>query len=251
MAHPSRNPPHVDEQFGKTNNCCRNIDIRWRAAELKSNEIGLLNGRGASLIRATVNHIIQISNSPRARRACPLRAKTSVQRKRHRPHSLSAPGKPYCELHFRHVLAKARGRAGRQGSARTHGPRRLAASRLAEVRITASPPSPMASRARCLIGLLRAAPGGRYRFRRFAFRRERLSTAMDPRWTRLPRLTRLRRHHHGAPWPAAGAGTARLGPPGGKKRAASPTLPPRPPLPAPRLETLIRHPSLWGGIFLW
>jgi hypothetical protein len=41
------------------------------------------------------------------------------------------------------------------------------------------------------------------------------------------------------------AGTMRFGP-GGKVSVASPTPPPRLPLPAPRLETLIRHPSLPG-----
>ena len=87
----------------------------------------------------------------------------------HRPYSLCGAG--YAVVRFPPspfglrrgrppASKKYRGRAGRQGSCRTRGPRRLAASRRAEVRITASPPSPKASRARCLLGLLRSAPGG-------------------------------------------------------------------------------------------
>jgi len=38
---------------------------------------------------------------------------------------------------------------------------------------------------------------------------------------------------------------ARLGPPGAKRRISDAAVS-RPPLPAPRLETLIRHPSVTG-----
>ncbi len=56
--------------------------------------------------------------------------------------------------------APSRGRAGRQGSNRTHGPRRLATSRLVEVLNCRKSAKPKASRARCFLGLLRSAPGG-------------------------------------------------------------------------------------------
>jgi len=46
------------------------------------------------------------------------------------------------------------------------------------------------------------------------------------------------------------AGTRRLGPPGGCWRRIS-DAPPRPPLPAPRLETLIRHPSVTRDGIKW
>jgi hypothetical protein len=126
------------------------------------------------------------------------------------------------------------------------GPRRLATSRLVEILITASPPNPEASRARCLLGLLRIAPGGRTFQAPPRSKVRRLSTALVPK--RCPaRLTVLAAIVSGA-CVACGwhAGTKRLGPPEGKVSAASPTPPPRPPLPAPRLETLIRHPSLPG-----
>ena len=75
---------------------------------------------------------------------------------------------------IRIARTKNRGRAGRLGSKGTRGPRRLATSRLVEV-LCASPftlvraigkacrksAKPKASRARCLIGLLRIVPGGR------------------------------------------------------------------------------------------
>src|SRR6185295_12727028 len=69
--------------------------------------------------------------------------------------------------------APNRGRAGRRGSKRTHGPRRLATSRLVEVLVprlslwfersakrAASPPNPRRP-ARGVLGLLRTLPGGR------------------------------------------------------------------------------------------
>jgi len=148
-----------------------------------------------------------------------------------------------------------RGRAGRRGPQRTRRPRCLTAPRDSVCplsrRFDASNGQPQVRPTHgvpraVFIGLLRAAPGGR------TFQALRLSganassTAMDPRW-RMPRLTRFT-----SPPPAGSvvcgwqAGTARLGPPGGKVCAASPTPPSRPPLPAPRLETLIRHPSLSG-----
>jgi len=157
---------------------------------------------------------------------------------------------------------KNRGRAGRQGSKRTHGPRRLATSRLVEV-LCASPlalvraigkacrksAKPKASRARCF----RLAPH-------------------PPRWSAPPRegetccvtLHRL--------WTQALGGT----PVTGALSAYRPSRPPacgsarqkrrgldrraphrisdarscsRPLLPAPRLETLTDTPRQRGGIF--
>ncbi len=104
--------------------------------------------------------------------------------------------------------------------------------------------SPTASRARCLVGLLRMAPGGRT-FQATFLTEACLSTAMGPDRCRqtcdrlpAPAIT-------GAPWRAAGApGHMRLGPPG--LRIASPMrhVIPRPPLPAPCLKMLYRHPSV-------
>jgi hypothetical protein len=148
----------------------------------------------------------------------------------------------------------------RKQGARTHGPRRLAASRHAEGpnpssrltalrRATASPPNPR----RPARGVCRFAP-------------------CRPRWTHpfqatllslrivRPPLHRNRAQmapgisdHAGAP-PSVGprrravrhAGTRAAWTAGRENRAASPTPPARPPLPAPRPETLIRHPSRLG-----
>ena len=134
-----------------------------------------------------------------------------------------------------------RGRAGHQGSCRTHGPRRLAASRHAEVRITASPPSPKASRARCLKACSAWSPVVVRSSVRLITHR--LSTVGGPA-VRPRRPTGLRRMCHRGPQrrEALAPGSVRLGPPGGEICAASPTLPPRPPHPAPRLETLDQTP---------
>jgi hypothetical protein len=101
--------------------------------------------------------------------ACPVRAKASMI-------ALFLCGAGYAVVvrEDPHRPEKNRGRAGRQGSNGTHGPRRLATSRLVEVlcarrspwfarsaRQSASPPKPWASRARCLVGLLREGPRGR------------------------------------------------------------------------------------------
>ena len=161
-----------------------------------------------------------------------------------RPYSLRRRVRRGLKLESRRP-ERNRGRAGRQRSCWTHGPRRLATSRLVEVLVSAaSPPNPKASRAR----RLRLAPH-------------------RPRWTDLFRRSlALEAPIHrsqaqvgtgktcdrppapaitGAQWRAAGApGRSGLDRRVGKARAASPTLPPRPPLPAPCLETLIRHPSV-------
>src|SRR5579875_3617592 len=104
----------------------------------------------------------------------------------------------------------------------------------------ASPPSPRASRARCLIGLLRVIPGG--------------SPFVDPahhpstlhRWG-LGSAVHSRRASGGVPSGAPRRAAARQAPRGlnrreGQTSAASPTLPTRPPHPAPRLETLDQTP---------
>src|SRR6188472_4818479 len=71
------------------------------------------------------------------------------------------PGKARLLCSF--ALAPNRGRAGRQGSKRTHGPRRLATSRVVEAFVrAASPPNPRRP-ARGVLGLLRTLPGGRPR----------------------------------------------------------------------------------------
>jgi len=94
-------------------------------------------------------------------------------------------------------------------------------------------------------GLLRAVPGGRP----FVtwFRKPGRDTppfeALATRPAMLLTARRLTSRQRGARRAAARRDHARLGPPGGKACAASPTPHSRPPLPAPRLETLIRHPS--------
>ena len=116
----------------------------------------------------------------------------------------------------------------------THGPRHLAISRLIEVRITASPPVPSASRARCFLGLLRSAPGGltfQQPFSPFGLS-GRLTTASgrDPASNACDRLPAGR---HGAQWRTAGApgpkaASAAAG--GGTSRHPIPRPPP--PIPA-------------------
>ena len=167
------------------------------------------------------------------------------------------PGKARLLCSF--ALAPNRGRAGRQGSKRTHGPRRLATSRLVEVlcarlplwfersaKRAASPPNP----GRPARGVYRLAPH-------------------PPRWSAPPREGEtccvttppslgpgIRRHScdgstvrlPAVTAPGVRIGTpeeARLGPPGPAPHLRCKVMS-RPPLPAPRLETLIRRPSVTG-----
>src|SRR6478752_3433493 len=168
---------------------------------------------------------------------------------------IEAPGRPV----FSAVLPPNpnRGRAGRQGSKRTHGPRRLATSRLVEVLVPRrvalvraigkacrKSAKPKASRARCF----RLAPH-------------------PPRWSAPPREGEtccvttppslgpgIRRHSCDGSTVRLAAVTAtgvrigtpeeaRLGPPGPAPHLRCKVMS-RPPLPAPRLETLIKRPSV-------
>jgi hypothetical protein len=187
---------------------------------------------------------IHFSNSPSQRSAAPF---------------LCGAGCAVVFGKIRIARKKNRGRAGRQGSNWTRGPRRLATSRLVEV-LCASPSAlvrtvgkacrksakPRASRARCF----RFAPH-------------------PPRWSAPPRegetccvtLHRLWAQALGGT-PVTGAlsayrpsrppacGSARQKRRGLDRRALAPHLRckvmSRPPLPAPRLETLIRRPSVTG-----
>ena len=91
---------------------------------------------------------------------------------------------------------------------------------------------PKASRARCLIGLLRTAPGG-WTFQALPLPGvERLSTAVGPRRAWLP-VTGRRHPPSRGPWRTAGApGRLRLRPPGAPTaspmQAYSPATAPRP-----------------------
>ena len=100
----------------------------------------------------------------------PLAGEGLRSRRASSPVFFTAPGRPSLIVR-RAAPKKSRGRAGRQGSKRTRGPRHLAASRRAEVRITrlrscelrrASRKSaqPKASRARCLEVCSASPPGG-------------------------------------------------------------------------------------------
>jgi hypothetical protein len=174
---------------------------------------------------------------------------------------IAAPGTPVF-LTSAPPRKKNRGRAGRcrvrahsslreraqTKSAQTHGPRRLATSRLVEADNAASPPIPR----RPARGVYRFAPHRpRWtdRFRRpcLSFGLEgRLSTA---ELTQLVPSTSDRagcQRRWGLTWRVVSApGRMRLGPPGREIDAASPTPPNRPPLPAPRLETA--DPSVARG----
>ena len=147
---------------------------------------------------------------------------------RHRPYSLSRP-RAGPSSQSRWPPAPNRGRAGRQRSKWTHGPRRLATSRLVEVLClafrsgsndrqseSASPPKPRASRARCLVGLLREGPrqssvswlkSAHYRWRT---RPDRRPSDRGPN-----RAIRALGASFGAP------GASRLGPPGPCKRISA------------------------------
>jgi hypothetical protein len=178
---------------------------------------------------------------------------------RHRPYFLTAPGRPPSVS----VRAFAnRGRAERQGSS---GPTGLDASRHRGLSSMSSPQVrllPGVPRA-VFIGLLRAAPGG-------------LTVSGDPSlppkeaWppsvncqAAYPPLSGP--GHSGLkPRPVTGtpstgpsdarierAGTERLGPPEREKPRRISDAPFRPPLPAPHLKMLHRHPSNgagWKGI---
>jgi len=155
---------------------------------------------------------------------------------------LYGPGQAVSILLPRRPEKEPRAR-GTPGSWRTRGPRHLAASRRAEVRITASPPFPR----RPARGVLRfAPPRPRWtsRFRRPASPLElegRLSTAVGPGRIRRA-CDRCRSRHHGARRRAVGApGRGGLDRRLGDRRRIS-SAPNRPPPPAPRQKTLDQTP---------
>jgi hypothetical protein len=185
----------------------------------------------------------------------PLAGEGLSSRRASSPVFFTAPGRPSL-IDRRAAPKKSRGRAGRQGP---DGPADLDTSQHRGVLKSvlpafalasfggqaASPPNPR----RPARGVWRfAPPRPRWtsRFRRPASPLElagRLSTAVGPGRVRRA-CDRCRSRHHGARRRAVGAPGR-----GGLDRrrvygAASPTPPTRPPLPAPRLETLIRHPSV-------
>jgi hypothetical protein len=169
------------------------------------------------------------------------------------PCFFAAPGTPSCGWERSARPEKNRGRAGRQGSQWTHGPRRLATSRLVECRWVPAvaiasfgqahrkSAKPKASRARCLNRLApRRSPAvGRLCAVRLLLplRTRPLGQDASDGPPAVPAVRALdayvERAGSFAAWTA-----------GWEVRAASPTPQSRPPLPAPRLETLIRHPSV-------
>ncbi len=145
------------------------------------------------------------------------------------------------------ALKENRGRAGRQGP---DGPTGLDASRHRGLSKSfdsaASPPNPKASRARCLNRFAPHRPRWCYRFRQPALRVRSPSHRFWPR--RVPGPSDCA----GFPPSVARSGLrhskpGRCGLDRRGQSVASPTpAVARPPLPAPRLETLIRHPSVTG-----
>src|SRR5256885_3170411 len=95
----------------------------------------------------------------------------------HRPYSLAAPGRPSLDLAFT-ASPEAEGarNAGVPGDPRTSTPRDIEAGR---VKVTASPPS-LRRPARDVYRFAPLRPRWTSRFRRRAFRQERLSTAAGP-----------------------------------------------------------------------
>jgi len=151
---------------------------------------------------------IQISNSPRhvflsQRSAAPV---------------LCGAGYAVLKSASAALRRTSRGRAGRWGSDRTHGPRHLATSRLAEVRCPSFDGRPQVRQSH---GVPRAV------FLRFA--------PHGPRWASIVRRLAFRQGRQTTAWrPAAWAGRSACGL---DRRAAQPHLRlrviPRPPLPAP------------------
>ena len=108
--------------------------------------------------------------------------------------------------------------------------------------------SPSASRARCLLGLFRNAPGGLTLSGAFPHGKAAYPPLLQPKWCPA-RLTMPAATVSGvAVVRGKRAGTTC----GFDRRAAPPHLQrsviPRPPLPAPHLKMLIRHPCHWGGM---
>ena len=143
---------------------------------------------------------------------------------------------------------KYRGRAGRRGLNRTHGPRRLTTSRLVEVLLSVfalatSADNPQVRQTqgvpRGVLVCSASVPGGRP-FQASAFGE---GTSRRSRTKRLEALTNLRATVAGGPRDRGSRRSPRLGPPG-PCSASPPQVIPRPPLPASCLKMLIRHPSV-------
>src|ERR1035437_6261050 len=191
----------------------------------------------------------------------PLAGEGLRSRRASSPVFFTAPGRPSLIVR-RAAPKKSRGRAGRQGSKRTRGPRHLAASRRAEVRITrlrscelrrASRKSaqPKASRARCL-EVCSASPPVDFPVWRPPPPLSNWKAAYPPLGAQVgsgepvtgavPAITGPRRRAAGAP--GRGGLDRRLG---DRRRISS--VPNRPPLPAPRQKTLDQTPlGHEGGI---
>ena len=166
----------------------------------------------------------------------------------------SAPGRPYSTLRTARMKG-ARDASGpgafkftQNAQTKMLRPTGLDASRhrgVSKSNIAASPPVPR----RPARGVFRSIPQGprwTYRFGRPASRQASLSTASGPDRREL-NVTIRRRRHHGATW----RGAPRRDLCGFNRRAAPPHLRrdviPRPPLPAPHLQMLIRHPFIGAG----
>ena len=170
-------------------------------------------------------------------------------------------GRPRVSRSAQSISAASIGAEGARDALDPEGPTDLDASQHRGMLKSGNPPSPLAglrrasrksarpkaSRARCLVGLLRVAPGGLSFQALLLSQRQGLSTTTGPDPCRLSCDRHRQDHHCGPATCGRHAGTARLEPPGGEStRRISGAPVPRPPLPAPRLETLIRHPSATG-----
>ena len=188
----------------------------------------------------------------------------SRKHKLYRPYFLSRPraGLSSCFPAAR-PNRRARGTPGVQLDPRASTPRDIEACRSPVVpclppwfgrnrKASRKSAKPMASRARCLIGLLRALPGGR-----LPRRGETLAATFHRLWAQAlgerscDGSTYPPTGHHGPP----ACGSARRKQRGLGRRVLAPHLRckghiSRPPLPAPRLETLIRHPFGTGAGYL-
>ena len=191
-------------------------------------------------------------NSPHpARISLPLAARDppppgeGEARKRHRPYSLCGAG--YAVVSCPRVLGKTEGARDAKGP--RDGPAGLDTSRhrgLSNPVVAASPPSPMASRARCL----RFAPQ-RPRWTYLSGNPPLLSdcqAAYPPLWAQVGAgkpVTGCRRPPSRGPvargWRAGTSAASTAGP---SRRISERHVIPRPPLPAPYLKMLDRHPSV-------
>jgi hypothetical protein len=152
----------------------------------------------------------------------------------------AAPGTPSSFRRSRLAQNENRGRAGRQRSdadPRASTPRDIEACRVLNA---ASPPNP-GRPARGVLGLLREGPRGRPLYA-LARKPPLRNQALGPDTTDWhPTAGRQGPSAH-----RRSTGSSRLGRPSPGAASPTPRSQPRPPLPAPRLETLIRHPSVTG-----